>query len=160
VTDSDAIETAVKIFGFAMPCPVKTFDIDEAEAGRRWLQESLGSIHIEEIGPAVLLVRLAGKLDTSAYSAKRAQLRDYVAAHQRFRLLLDLRDFDGWQGLGALGDHLSLVREHHRAPSRVAVVGDKAWMKLAQTAVSSFIDAKTSYFDKDDFDGARAWLLS
>jgi hypothetical protein len=45
--------------------------------------------------------------------------------------VLDLREFDGWAGLSALGDHLSLVREHYRVPERIAIVGDKAWQKMA-----------------------------
>ncbi|CAK6689619.1 hypothetical protein BBFGKLBO_00654 [Synechococcus sp. CBW1107] len=35
--------------------------------------------------------------------------------------------------LGALWRHLALVRDHHRAVRRVAVVGDKAWQALAET---------------------------
>lgn len=160
VTDSDVIENAVKLFGFAMPCPVRTFDLDEAEEARRWLHEALGAIDMEEIGEDALLVRLRGRVDSSAYADKSAEMDAYVAAHGRFRLLLDLRDFDGWQGLGAVGDHLSLVRTNHRAPYRVAVVGDAAWMKMARALMSTFLDARTCYFEKDDYDGARAWLLA
>jgi hypothetical protein len=160
VTDSDLIETAVKMFGFAMPSPVATFDLDEAEKARAWLIQTLGSIHLEEIGQDALIVRLDGKLDSSAYAAKVPELDAYVERTGRFRLLLDLRDFDGWQGLGAVGDHLNLVREHRKAPARVAVVGDKAWMKLAETVMANFLDAKTKFFDADDFEAGMAWLLA
>ena len=160
VTDSEPIETVVKLFGFAMPCPVRTFDLDEAGEARQWLQQTLGSIQVEEIGGDALHVRLVGKLDSRAYAERTPEIDAFVARHPRFRLLLDLREFDGWQGLGAIGDHLSLVREHRKAPKRVAVVGDKAWMKLLETVMSSFLDAKAKLFDGDDFDAAKAWLLA
>jgi hypothetical protein len=160
VTDSDAIENAIKILGFAMPCPVRTFELEEGDEARRWLKESLGSIQLEEIGEGALTVRLLGKVDSSAYANKSEELDAYVNQHGRFRLLLDLRKFDGWQGLGAIGDHLTLVRNHYRAPTRVAVVGDQAWMKMARAVMASFLDARTCYFETDDFDGAKAWLLA
>lgn len=160
VTDSDAIELAVTMFGFAMPCPVRTFELDEVEEARAWLRQTLGVIDLQEIGEDALMVRLQGKLDSAAYAAKGPELDAFVEAHGRFRLLLDLRDFDGWQGLGAIGDHLSLVREHRKAPKRVAVVGDAAWMRLAEAVMSNFLDAKTKFFDADDFEAAKAWLLA
>lgn len=73
-------------------------------------------------------------------------------------LLLDLREFDGWSGLSALGQHLSLVRKHHRQPHRIAIVGDETWQKLAEKVLSLFVNAKTHFFDKDDYDDARVWV--
>ncbi|MCB1313381.1 MAG: STAS/SEC14 domain-containing protein [Sedimentitalea sp.] len=158
VTDVDWIEHTMKIFGFAMPCPVRVFDLDEVDEARRWLGESLGSIHLAEAGGDVLQVQMIGKLDSAAYARAEERLDAFIRDHDSLKLLLDLREFDGWQGLSALGDHFSLVREHYRIPSKVAVVGDAAWQKLAERILSRFVKAETRYFDEDDFADATAWI--
>ena len=158
VTDVDWVKTMVRALGFIMPCPVMTFDLDEIVGARRWLFESLGGIRIEEGPDNVLRVQLLGKLEASEYDGVSDQLDAYIAKHGHIRLFLDLTKFDGWQGLGALSEHFTLVRDHHHAPNRVAVVGDEEWQRMAQRVFSRFVDADMKYFDASDYDGARAWL--
>jgi hypothetical protein len=157
VTDTDWIENMVQVLGFAMPGAVETFELDELDEARRWLTESLGSLQMQELGDGILELRLLGKLDSAAYARAEDNLDAFVRDHGRFKLLLDLREFDGWQGLAALGDHLKLVREHRHLPTRVAVVGDESWHKLARRLMRHFISAETRYFD-DDITAARSWL--
>lgn len=158
VTDADWIENMVQVMGFAMPGAVETFDLDELDDARRWLTESLGSLHMKDLGNNILQVQLLGKLDTAAYANADDSLDAYVRDHGRFKLLLDLREFDGWHGLAALGDHLKLVRDHRHIPTKVAILGDEGWQKLAQKLMRHFISAETKYFDKADADAANAWL--
>lgn len=159
-TNSDKIEMGVKMFGFTLPCPVRTFDLDEIDEARRWLRESVGAIHMQEIGADALMVTLLGRLDTATYRSKIPDLDAYAAEHERFRLLVDLRQFEGWQGPAALAEHLNLIRQHRHLPSRVAVVGDRLWMKLAEAVLATVIDAKAKYFDEDDFEAGKAWLMA
>jgi SpoIIAA-like len=72
-----------------------------------------------------------------------------------------------WQGcviewvrtpLSALGDHLSLVREHYRVPERIAIVGNNTWQKMAGKIMAKFVNAQTKFFDSGDYDGAIAWV--
>lgn len=158
VTGSDWIENAVKVMGFALPGPVETFDLDELDEARRWLTESLGSIHVTALDNGVLHVQLMGKLDAEAYERAEDDLDAYVREHGAFKLLLDLREFDGWQGLAALGDHFKLVRDHHHIPTRVAIVGDEGWQKLAQKVLRRFISAESRYFDESRFHEAKQYL--
>jgi hypothetical protein len=74
--------------------------------------------------------------------------------------MLDLREFDGWSGLAAMGNHLSLVRDHRRVPVRIAIVGDKAWQKMGERVMSRFVNARTKFFDAGDYDGAVAWIAA
>jgi flavorubredoxin len=76
------------------------------------------------------------------------------------RLLIDLRQFDGWTGLAALADHLSLVREHRRTPQRVAVLGDAGWQKMAQKLASRFLQADTRFFDAAHAEQAQVWAAA
>ena len=110
------------------PCPSVVADA-ETEDAKRWLSESLGSI----------LVDREGDVET-------------------VRLVLDLRKFDGWSDLSALGNHLSLVREHYRVPERIAIVIDKAWQNMAGKIMARFVNARTMFFDSDDYEGAVAWI--
>ena len=91
VTDSDMIENAVKVFRFAVPCPVRTFALDEADEARAWLGRALGGIRMEQIGPDAVMVRPEGRLDSAAYAEWRPEIDAWVREHERFRLLLDLR---------------------------------------------------------------------
>jgi hypothetical protein len=159
LTDVGWIMTAVKAVAFMMPCPVQLFAMAELEDARRWLSESLGSIQIDREGD-VVTARLLGRLDPGAYDGVNEEIDDVMSHAEHVRLLLDLREFDGWSGLSALGDHLSLVREHYRVPERIAIVGDKAWQRLAGKIMAKFVNAQTKFFDSCDFDGALAWVAA
>ncbi len=158
VTDVGWMRTAIRALAFSLPCPVQVFQLGEHQDARRWLTESLGTIHLHELGGDALVVKLIGKLDSAAYERPAEQLDNFVAQHGRIRLLLDLRDFDGWQGLSAIGDHLSLIRDHYRAPKRVAVLGYASWQHLAERVLSRFVDAETRYFQGADIEDVEAWL--
>ena len=114
------MRNAVGAFSVFLPCPVGKFAMSELEEARRWLRESLGTIQQQEIGDGILHLSLRGKLDGEAYANDLEDLNRYMAQHEKLRLLIDLRDFDGWQGLGALKDHFDLVRGHASRVERAA----------------------------------------
>lgn len=158
VTDKDWLRTAAKAIAFLMPCPVKTFDLDDLDEARRWLSTSLGAIHMRDLGGTALHVQLLGKLAPAAYAEADGDLDAFINKAGGLRLLLDLREFDGWQGLSGLREHLSLVRDHHQIPDRVAVVMDDDWVKVARNVLSRFMQAEVKVYAEDDFDAARAWI--
>ena len=159
VTDVGWIRMGVKAMAFMMPCPVQLFAIDELDDAKRWLSESLGSIYLQRKGD-IVTARLLGKLDPDAYDGVNEEIDNIMSHAEHVRLVLDLREFDGWSGLSALGNHLSLVREHYRVPERIAIVGDKAWQKMAGKIVARFVNAHTMFFDSGDYDGAVAWIAA
>ena len=159
VTDIGWIQMGVKAMAFMMPCPVQLFALGELDDAKRWLSESLGSIHIHSEGD-VITARLLGKLDPGAYDGVNEEIDNIMSRAEHVRLVLDLREFDGWSGLSALGDHLSLVREHYRVPERIAIVGDKAWQEMAGKIMARFVNAQTMFFDSGDYDGAVAWVAA
>ena len=159
-TDTRWLRDTVGAAGFLVSCPIRTFDLDEVDDARRWLRESLGSIHLEFDDDANrLTIRLLGKLEPSAYEGVDEELDGWMAGRTGIRLLLDLREFDGWQGLGALGEHLGVVRNHRRVPERIAVVGDESWQKFGVTVLGNLFPGEVRYFDEDDYAGAEAWLM-
>lgn len=157
VSDVLWVRTAVRALGVVMPSAVRLFAAGEEEEARRWLAESQGTIHLDNLD-GVIRVRLIGQLEPQAYNGVEEELTELFASCQPVRLLVDLREFDGWSGLAALGDHLSLVGEHRRTPQRVAVVGDEAWQKLAARLLARFNLAETQFFDAAHAEQAELWV--
>lgn len=160
VTDKGSIRGAVKAMAVFMPCPVMVFPDAEVADAKRWLTESLGSVHQRNLGEGVLHVELLGKLDSAVFAEEAQDLKAFLRSNDRPRLLLDLRQFDGWQGLGAVAGHLSLIREHAPLLDRAAIVGDQAWQRLGERILGGFTGATTRYFKADDFDAAKTWITS
>ena len=159
ITEVSWLRMSVRAMSLLMPCPVQLFDLDQRDEARRWLAESLGAIHIDPHGD-VITVRLLGKLEPSAYDGVDDDISNLMSHSSNVRLVLDLREFDGWSGLAALGNHLSLVREHRRTPEKVAVVGDKSWQRLAKQVMSKFVNADTKYFDSAHYEDGVAWSMA
>ncbi|MFZ5962654.1 STAS/SEC14 domain-containing protein [Thalassococcus sp. BH17M4-6] len=158
VAETKWVVRAVKAFSIFMPCPVAVFDLSEQDEAHRWLTESLGAIHQTDLGGGVLHVQLMGKLDAAVYDEEEQDLDAFIRANDGFKLLLDLREFDGWQGLAALGEHLSLVRDHRSLVDRMAIVGSARYIKLGERLASKFINAKVKQFDDDELDAAKEWI--
>lgn len=160
VTDLGWIRTAAQALSVFIPCPVMVFPLGEEADARRWLVDSLGTIHQSDLGKGVMHIQLIGQLDAEVYAAATERLDAFIRANDGFRLLLDLRQFDGWQGLGALAAHFRLARDHHALFDRAAIVGDKTWHAMAQRIGRQFIKAPVHYFPAEDIEGAKAWLLA
>lgn len=159
VTDDKVVKTATKALSVFMPCPVAVFAMNELEDARRWLRESLGTIMQIELADGVLQLRLVGKLDSEAFANDLEDLNRYMARYDKIRLLIDLREFDGWQGLGALRDHMELIRGHAPKVERAAVVGDAGWQEMAINIGKRAFGLDARYFDEDEFEKAKAWLM-
>jgi hypothetical protein len=108
----------------------------------------------------VVTARLLGKLDPGAYDGVNEEIDNVMSYAEYVRLVLDLRKFYGRSCLSALGHHLSLAREHYRVPERIAIVGDKAWQNMAGKIMARFVNARTMFFDSDDYEGAVAWIAA
>ncbi len=154
------LRSAVAALAPLMPCPVSQFGVGQEQEARRWLAESLGTIHLTQEEEGVIRVRLIGRLEPSAYDHINDELAVLFSGVQPVRLLIDLREFDGWTGLAALQDHLTLFTEHRRTPERVAVLGDAGWQKLAEKLASRFLPADSRYFDAAHAEQAQLWLSS
>lgn len=158
VTDKTWIRRTVTGLGLLMPCPVHVFPLAEADDARRWLSESLGAIHQIDLGDGVLHIQLRGQLDSSVYAAETEDLNAFIRANDRFRLLIDAREFDGWQGLGAVFEHLRIVRDHYRLIDRAALVGKAGWQRLGERALRGLSGAETKFFMPDAFEEAKVWI--
>ena len=156
VTDVGWMATGTRAMAFIAPCPVEVFPLSEMEAARRWLRESLGSIHMTDLGDGVLEVKLLGKLDPAAYDGVAERLDAHLSKNAEFSLLLDLRDFDGWHGLSGVFEHLNLVRGRGGLPRRIAVLGNTGWQRMGERVISRFVKAQAEWFE--DPNRAKDWV--
>ena len=159
VSDVGWLRHGLRAMSLLLPYPVRLFDSDESEQAQRWLSESLGTIHVDQ-HDGVVTVSMIGRLDPDAYQRVDDDLANVVAHHDPLRLLLDLRQFDGWLGLGALSQHLTLMCEYRRLPKQVAVIGSQRWQHAAERLLGRFVNARTRYFDSEHLDDAQQWLVA
>ena len=160
VAEAGWIKTGVRIIAPMMPSPVQLFALTEADEARRWLRQSLGSVHMRALDSGAIYVQLMGKLDPEVLARAEEGLDVHIRDSDDFRLMLDLSQFDGWQGLSALGAHFKLVREHAPLASKVAVLGDKTWQHMGQRVMSNFMNAETRFFEPSAHSDAESWLAN
>lgn len=158
-TDVPWLRQSFRAIGLVLPYPVRLFNGDELDQARRWLGESLGTIHVDQ-QDQVVTIAMIGRLDPEAYRRIDDDLANVFSHHTPVRLLLDLRQFDGWLGLNALSQHLALIREYRTLPQLVAVIGAQRWQHAAQRLLGRFVNARTRYFDSDHVGEAQQWLCS
>jgi hypothetical protein len=158
VTANTGMARVVRAVSALIPCPVMVFAPEDIDAARRWLTESLGAVHQTDLGDGVLHLQLLGKLDRSLFAEEARDLDAFIRRNDRFRLLLDIREFDGWQGLGALADHFRLVRDHHDLLDRAAIVGAEGWQKTASSVGARLIGREPRYFEAAQIEAAEKWL--
>jgi len=158
VTANTAMARMVRGFAFMMPCPVAFFDAGDKNEARLWLFESLGAIHQKDLGGGILHVELLGKVGEEVYAAETEDLNAFIRKNDRFRLLLDIRRFDGWQGLGAIGAHFQMVRNHVGQLDKVAIVGTAKWEAAVVQVVKRLIGKEARYFSGNDLVAAIAWI--
>lgn len=160
VADQGWVQTSVRLVAPILPCPVQVFDLVELEAARRWMRESLGSIHVTDLSGPCVQISLLGKLDPEWYKQAERDLDALLQDRPGFRLLIDLREFDGWQGLSALAAHFRLASRHIGQLDRAAIVGDKSWQRMAQKVASHVLGTRTQFFPSEEYDNAMAWLAA
>ena len=159
-TDRSWMQTAIRMASPILPCPVQVFPAMQEEDARRWLLESLGALHVIDLGGSVIQVQLLGDVDAAAYQRAEGDLDAKIQDSDGFRLLLDLTQFTGRQGISALSAHFNLALEHAPIAERVAILGNKNWQRLAERVGDAFLKADVRFFDEADANTAKNWLTS
>jgi hypothetical protein len=157
VTDQIWLRQSLRALALLMPYPVRLFALAETEHARRWLSEALGTVHVDRQGE-VITISLIGQLDQEVYDRIDDDLAAVFSQAEQPRLLLDLRQFDGWLGLGALRQHLALIREHRQGLQKLAVVTGQPWQQLAQRLIRPFSRIAIQTFSGSDLLAAQEWV--
>ena len=118
-------------------------------------------IHLEETdhGSYIVLV-IKKKLDKDDYEAFVPQLEWLIEKKGAINLMVELVDFQGWT-VGALWEDTKFALKHFTDIGRIAVIGDdRQWEKGLTSFIKPFTRAKVRYFDIQETETARKWLLS
>ena len=116
------------------------------------------SIGLERTGDIIFLrIKAIGKLTHKDYEVLSPMLDSAVQAveHPQIKAFVDVIELDGWE-LRAAWDDFKLGMKHGREFSRIAIVGDQPWEKVAAKVAGWFISGETEYFE--DPDEAMSWL--
>jgi len=115
-------------------------------------------VHLsEKNGGKTLEVQVRNKLTAQDYEIFVPEFERLLGLHGKISVLFDMVDFHGWEA-GALWDDIKFDMKHFSAIDRLAMVGDSKWEKGMSAFCEPFTSAKIQYFDRKDFDQARAWL--
>ena len=71
-------------------------------------------------------------------------------------MVLDVTEFD-WEKVNAWGADLKFGHDYHKKITKMAIVGDKRWVKWATHLASPFYACEAQYFDVQDAESAWAW---
>jgi len=85
------------------------------------------------------------------------QLEELILENQKISLLIEFDDFKGLD-FEAVKDDLLFSRQHNKDFEKVAIVGDKKWLKWMTLVSNPFLKGEIKYFEKSNFHMAWDWL--
>ena len=107
----------------------------------------------------VLIVAPKEALTTEDFRAISRTVDPHITENGKLTgLLIEARSFPGWDSFGALVEHMSFVRAHHRKIERVAVVTDSTILKIAPRIAEHFAHPEFKVFRSGEKANALAWL--
>jgi hypothetical protein len=113
----------------------------------------------EEVHGKVMELNLHGKLSREDYEMFVPETERMIREHGKFRLMVRMHDFHGWDA-GGLWEDMKWNARHFNHIERLAVVGEKTWHKWMTSFCKPFTTAQVRYFTFDQLDAAQAWLNS
>lgn len=105
----------------------------------------------------IVTLRIKEKLSRDDYDEFVPMIEGMMEDNSKIRLLVELRDFEGWTA-GALWEDTKFAARHFNDIERLAVVGDKRWEKGVTVFIKPFTKADVRYFDRNVIDEARQWV--
>lgn len=139
---------------------VRFFEPFEMEKALAWVAEPPQPhirISVEE-NHRVVRVRPSGRLSKEDFIHLADEIDPLIEQWGALNgLVIESRDFPGWESVGALIRHLRFVSDHHRRIRRIAVVTDSRLGTIAEHLASHFVAAKIKQFDSSDLDVALSW---
>jgi hypothetical protein len=116
------------------------------------------SIGVERVGTEIFIgLKVVGKLTHEDYQVFTPILDSALAAvdDPNVKMLVDLRDFDGWE-LRAAWDDLKLGLKHGQQFKRIALYGDLTWQETMARIASWFVSGEIKSFET--VEEAMDWL--
>jgi SpoIIAA-like len=107
----------------------------------------------------VLIVAPKEALTAEDFRAISRTVDPYISENGKLTgLLIEAPSFPGWDSWGALFEHISFVRDHHRKIERVAAVTDSTILTIAPKMAEHFAHPEFKVFRSGERANALAWL--
>ncbi|MEH6576756.1 MAG: STAS/SEC14 domain-containing protein [Amphritea sp.] len=101
-----------------------------------------------------------GTLSVNDFLTASVVIDPYIEKSGRLRgLIINTREFPGWESFGALIKHFKFVKEHHNKVSHVAIVTDSVLGDFAEKVVEHFVAAEIKHFAFGELSKAHSWIL-
>lgn len=160
VGDSDWEEWMTRLSRPFALADIRFFEPSEMEKALAWITEPSQPrirISIEE-EQRVVRIRPTGRLSQDDFLRLADEIDPLIEKWGALNgLVIESRDFPGWESVGALVRHIRFVSDHHRAIRRIAVVTDSRLGAIAENIASHFVAARIKQFDTTDLDVALKW---
>lgn len=113
---------------------------------------------LAEPAPDTLAIRMSGILKKEDYDVILPVLKDKIERHDKINLYVEMDQVDEVTS-GALWSDIQFDVKHLNDFDRVAMVGDKDWLKWMSKFTDPFSQAEIRYFDQNEKDQAARWVI-
>jgi hypothetical protein len=109
---------------------------------------------------AIAVLQLQGELREKDFDLITKVIDPYIIEHGKLNgLIINTKDFPGWNFLGAMVEHFKFVKSHEKKLTHVALVTDSPIGDLMGILAKFFVSADVKHFDYDEFTKAQEWIL-
>jgi len=103
-------------------------------------------------------VHVSGSMTTEVYEELISVTDAAIQRQGKVRVLFVAQDCRGWDS-GAKWEDVQFDWRHFSRIDRLALVGEKRWEQGASIFYRPFTHAKIRYFDHEDLEAARVWIM-
>ena len=112
----------------------------------------------EDSARGIVEMTLDGKVTRESFDEIAGKLGPLMDAQGKIGILKRIVSFGGIEP-SALWEDFKFVYRHLRHVGAVAVVADKKWIEVWVKLASPFFKAESRFFEEDEVDEARDWLV-
>lgn len=115
------------------------------------------AVRIDTLRPGILEIAVAGELTQADYQQIVPALEGAIRECGKARLLVQLRQFNGWT-IGGIWEELKFDAKHLHDIERLAMVGPRLTDEGMGAFQHPFPADAVEYFDGDELFRAREWI--
>jgi len=160
ISDKSWINHLTTFFGGFIPCSVSEFKLNQVNNAKAWLNNGeLGLDFKLDTITGNLKLHIHGPLNSMNFSALRQIVDNYLKENKRLNsIVIDFKQFPGWENIGSFVDHLTFVKDHHDKVDKVAIVSKSPIPSLVIPFANHFVKAKLKEFSFLEEEELNDWI--
>jgi len=158
------IRNSVKAFSFLMPGEINLFSNAELEKARVWLQKppqkNLALDVNIDTKNAIATLHPKDRLSKDDFVRAASLIDPFIEEVGTLKgVIIETKDFPGWDSFSAFITHLKFVKEHHKKVNKLAFVTDSMVGESAEKIGNHFVSAEIKRFNFSELQEAKDWIL-